>query len=119
MQLSLRIDPGFQLLRLAGAHGSCGGVPKRQLIGWMKMEGSAQRPRLHELPALPEHVADVLLRDPVDAHRELQLRRCLDLRVHAAEVVDDFEQAVGARSRRQEAARKTTRANLVPGGQGG
>jgi hypothetical protein len=41
------------------------------------------------------------------------------LRVHAAEVVNDVEQTVGAGSHRQEAARKTTCANLVPGGQGG
>ena len=85
----------------------------------MEVECPLRCPRLHELTALPEGVADVLLRDPVDPHCELQLRRCLDLGVHAADVVNDFEQTVGARPHRQEAARKPTRANLVPGGQDG
>jgi hypothetical protein len=84
----------------------------------MEVEGPAQRPRLHELPALPERVADVLLRGPIDPRGELQLGRRLNLRVHATDVVNHFEQAVSARSPRQEAARETTRANRVPGGQG-
>ena len=119
VQLAFRIDPRFQLLRLARPHSSCGRQPQRQIVSRMEVECPAQRPRLHELATLPERVADVLLRDPVDAHGELQLRRRLNLRVHAADVVNDFEQTVGARPHRQEAARKTTRANLVPGGQGG
>ena len=118
VQLTFRIDPRFQLLRLARPHGSCGRQPQRQIVSRMEVEGAAQRPRLHELPAFPERVADVLLHDPIDARRELQLRRRLNLRVHAADVVNDFEQTVRARSPRQEAARKTTRANRVPGGQG-
>ena len=118
VQFTFRIDPGFQLL-LGRRHSSRGRVPQRQLSGWMEMEGPAQRPRLHELPALPERVADVLLRNSIDARGELELRRRLNLRVDAADVVNHFEQAVRARSARQEAARKTTRANLVPGGQGG
>jgi hypothetical protein len=35
--------------------------------------------------------------------------------MHAAEVVSDFEQTVGTSARRQEAARKAPRTNLVPG----
>jgi hypothetical protein len=84
----------------------------------MEMESPAQRPRPHELPPLPEGVPHVLLRDPVDARSKLQLRRSLNLRVHAAEVVNDLEQTAGAGPRRQERARKPTRANLVPAGQG-
>ena len=118
VQFAFRIDPGSHLV-LGRRNSSCRRVPERQLTGWMKVEGPAQRPRLHELPALPESVPDVLLRDPTDARCELQLRRRLNLRVHATDIVNDFEQTVGAGSHRQEAARKTTRANLVPGGQGG
>jgi hypothetical protein len=50
---------------------------------------------------------------------ELQLRRRLNLPVDATDVASNVEPTVGACSHRQEAARKTTRANLVPGWQGG
>jgi len=34
------------------------------------------------------------LGDPVDAYRELELRRSLHLRVHPAEVVSDFDEPI-------------------------
>ena len=74
----------------------------------MEVECPAQAPRLDELTALPEGVADILLRDPVDAPGELQLRRRLNLRMHPTDVVNDFEQTVGARPHSQEATRETT-----------
>jgi hypothetical protein len=37
----------------------------------MEVERSAQRPGLHEVAAVPERSADILLRDSVHAHGEL------------------------------------------------
>jgi hypothetical protein len=56
----------------------------------MEMKRPAQRPRLHELPAVPERVANVLLRHPLDASGELQLGRRLNLRVDATCLVHDL-----------------------------
>jgi hypothetical protein len=81
----------------------------------MEVEGAAQRPRLHELPTLPERVTDVLLRDPVDPGGELQLGRCLDLRVDSTGFVRDLDEPVRACALGERAAGKTPRTNLVPG----
>ena len=118
VQFAFRIDPGFQFFRFGRRHCAAGRVPERQLHARMEVERSAQRPRLHELATFPEGFADILLRDPFEARGELKLGRRLNLRVHAAEVVDDFEQTVGAGPRRQEAALETARANLSHVGNG-
>lgn len=55
-----------------------------------------------------------MLRDSVDAGAELQLCGCLNLCVHAADVVSDVGEAVGVSARGQEAAGKPLGANLVP-----
>jgi hypothetical protein len=62
----------------------------------MKVKGPAQRPSLHELPTLPERIANVLLRDPTHARGELQLGRSLNLRVDAAGFVRDLDEPVRA-----------------------
>jgi hypothetical protein len=95
VQFPSRIDPSF-LLRVGGRHGSSGRVPQRQLLSWMEVKRPAQSPRLHELAALPERVADVLLRDPFDTRGELQLRRRLNLCVDAAGFVHDLDEPVRA-----------------------
>ena len=81
----------------------------------MEMKGPAQRPRLHELPAVPERVADVLLRDPLDASGELQLGRRLNLRVDATRLVHDLEESLRTRALGERAARETPRTDIGPG----
>src|SRR5262249_47170172 len=87
--------------------------PQRQLVGGMKMERAAQRPRLPERPLAPECVTDVLLRDSVDARGELQLGGRLHLRMDAARLARDVDERRGAL--RQRAAREPARAHLLPG----
>ena len=89
--------------------------PQGELVGGMDVERAAQRPRLHELTPLPERVAHVGLRDPVDASRELELGGAHHLRVDAADVTDDLDEPVRGRSLVEVASREPSRANLVPG----
>src|SRR5262249_40847244 len=46
---------------------SAGREPERQLVRWMEVERSPQRPRLDERAVAPEGVAHLLLGDAVDA----------------------------------------------------
>src|SRR5439155_27016759 len=74
----------------------------------------AQRPGLDQQPLVPERFADLTLRDPIDPHRELELRRGLNLGVHAAEVASDVEQPIRARPLSQPGTGKPPRTDLVP-----
>src|SRR5262249_41387089 len=87
--------------------------PHRQLTGGMEMERPAQRPCLHERAVAPERVAHVLLHDPVDARRELQLGGRLHLCVDPADLTRDVDERGGAL--RQRASREPARAHLLPG----
>ena len=60
------------------------------------MQRPAQRPGLHERAVAPERVANVGLRDAVDARRQLELRGRLNLRMDAADTPHDLDQ-VGRR----------------------
>jgi hypothetical protein len=59
-------------------------------------------------------VPDVLLRQPVDTGRELQLGGSLNLGVDAAEVVDDVDESIGRCARAQKAPGEPPCQNLVP-----
>ncbi len=80
----------------------------------MEMKGAAQRPSLHELTAVPERVANLLLGDAGDAHSELQLGRRLDLRVDATCLVHHLDEAVCGCALGEGATRNAPRADLVP-----
>src|SRR4029453_19465380 len=69
--------------------------PERELVGGRGVQRAPQGPRLHERAVTPERVADVLLRDAVDARAQLQLGRGLYLRVDAADTPHDLQQIRG------------------------
>ena len=81
----------------------------------MEVEGPAQRPRLHELPAVPERVANVLLRYHFDPSGDLQLGRHLNLRMDPTCLVHDLDEPVRSRALGERATSETPCANLVPG----
>jgi hypothetical protein len=87
--------------------------PERQLVGGVEVEPSANRPRLDERASLPQRRADVGLND-VDAGGKLELGRCLDLRMHAAQAADDLDEPVAACTLAQRRTRQTARAYLIP-----
>jgi hypothetical protein len=86
-----RVAPFRKLLR-AAFDGSSSRKPQRQLVRGMEVERPAQRPGLDERAIAPECVAHVVLRDSVNASRELQLGRGLNLRVDPTERADDLDE---------------------------
>ncbi len=111
------VAPLREILRLVKGDsrgGALGGEPERELVGGMEMERAAECPRLDELAPLPQRCPDVRLRDAGDAGRELQLRRRLDLRVHAPDLAGDLHESVAAGRMREEASREPSCANLGP-----
>src|SRR4051794_7966724 len=91
MNDAVRVGPRRKCLRLPGG-GAVRREPERQLVRRMQMQRAAQRPCLHERPVAPQRVAHVLLRDAVDARRELQLGRRLPLRVDAGDLPCDVDE---------------------------
>lgn len=89
-------------------------MPERQLTGGMQMKSSAQRPGLDQPPSFPELLANVCLGEPVDTHRELELRRGLNLRVYAAKIANDLDEPISARAIGQRGTGQPTCTNVVP-----
>src|SRR4051794_501217 len=112
MHNAVRVRPRRELLR-STANCALRREPERQLVSRVEMERAAQGPRLDERALTPQRVANVLLREPVDARRQLQLGGRLHLRVDSANLSRDVGQRRGAQGER--AARESSRANLFPG----
>lgn len=114
MEHSVRVVPRREPALAATGDGAPRGEPHRQVPGRMQVQRAANRPRLHERPPLPERLADVALRHPVDARRELELRRALHLRMDPAHVVRDHDELVGARAFREVRTSEAPPPQIVP-----
>jgi hypothetical protein len=115
VDLALRIPPRLQSRGWVG-HGASRGVPQREIAGGMQVQGSPKGPRLHQVPALPQGVPDVVASEGMDTSGELELRRGLDLRVDAAHLPDDLHEPIGVprfRSHERASRRARTRSQLT------
>jgi hypothetical protein len=102
------------LLLLVASDGSPCGDPQRELPGGMEVQSASQCPRLNELATLPEDGSYVLVRDPLHPRRELELGGAHHLRVDAAHLADDFDQALSGSTFEQMAPCQASRSNVVP-----
>src|SRR5215210_3058915 len=94
--------------------GAPGGRPEPEFVRGMEMQSPPKRPRLRQLPPLPERVAHVRLHDPVDTRRQLQLGRAGHLGVDPADIADDLHQTLRRRPLGEVGASQPARPHLVP-----
>ena len=129
MDLPCRVAPLDEATAVRVLHRAPRGEPERELLGWMEMQRSPNRPRLHERSVAPERVTDVLPRQPADARRQRELRSRLHLRVDPARgarnrdsVLCGHEQRLPRQSTRPDrgprrshhAQKKVSRGTIVP-----
>src|SRR5215211_3576450 len=79
------------------------------------MEGAAHAPRLHQVPPLPERVADVFRGGALRPHGDRKLGGRHHLRLHAADIGDCLHQVPVKLDVEQVVAREPPRAHLIPG----
>ena len=89
-------------------------VPERQLPGRVQMKRSAHGPGLDQRSLLPQRCPYVGLHRSLEPGGKLQLGRCLDLSMYAAESVGHVDEPVGARPLVERGTRQAARPHPVP-----
>ena len=109
-----RIGPCGQASVARADNRAPGCEPERQLLGRVKMKRSAHGPGLDQRSLLPQGCSYVGPRRFLEPGRELQLGRCLDLSVHAAQSARNVDEPVGARPLVERRTRHSARPHVIP-----
>ena len=87
---------------------------RRALVKAWTLRGTLHLHPAGELPLLPQGCSYVGPRRSLEPGRELQLGRCLDLSVHAAQSARNVDEPVGARPLVERRTRHSARPHVIP-----